>query len=473
MAMNKQAGLNKAAVTIGTQRSYQEVVEFLDANWAEPSQVRTLQAITALDKALQSPAKKLKTVLVDGTNGKSLTIHFAAKLLSEEKISVGTFSAPHILTYNERFAINKESISNKAFTDIANEVINAAQAHDIKADTLDIITMMALVYFAHNNVDVAFLEMSTPAPTDPTNICTPIIQAITRVTEESLLPQSPETIAAIKMMLSAVKPGIHVVSGDQSKLNLQVMADAVAEMGGSWAMPIRKLANLPYPFEQLHGRCAALAERICQIYVDNFVSEESIIVQNSLLAREKGQRGRPTLEAKRQSELNPKKTVEQFWKEAVHDLPGRFQVIDKEKPSILLDNAANIDAMENVLLGIRLLHYHRPLKGLTLILGCDKSMIQSDEFLRLLRYFCKKNSAQVIFCPITSNLPGIGEESWNAEKITNDVKSLKIKARLAKNFADAFEQAKKSVDERSGLVVITGSKTIVTEYWHHKGIKKI
>ena len=34
------------------------------------------------------------------------------------------------------------------------------------------------------------------------------------------------------------------------------------QQGATWAMPIRKLAQLSYPFEQLHGRSAALAERI-------------------------------------------------------------------------------------------------------------------------------------------------------------------------------------------------------------------
>lgn len=58
------------------------------------------------------------------------------------------------------------------------------------------------------------------------------------------------------------------------------------------------------------------------------------------------------------------------------------------------------------------------------------------------------------------------------EKITNDVKNFKIKAKAAKNFDDAFDLAKKSVDERHGLVVITGSNAIISHYWHQKGLKK-
>ena len=91
-----------------------------------------------------------------------------------------------------------------------------------------------------------------------------------------------------------------------------------------------------------------------------------VVVTDTLLTKQKGQRGRPTLEAKRQSELNPKRTVEQFWKETPTTLPGTLPILDKEKPTILLDNASNLDAFKNLLLGIRLLHYQRPLKGLTL-----------------------------------------------------------------------------------------------------------
>ena len=38
---------------------------------------------------------------------------------------------------------------------------------------------------------------------------------------------------------------------------------------------------------------------------------------------------------------------------------------------------------------------------------------------------------------------------------------------------EAFEIAQKSVDERHGLVVITGSSALISEYWQLKGIKKL
>jgi dihydrofolate synthase / folylpolyglutamate synthase len=464
---------SKEAISVGKQRSYNEIVEFLDKNWTTNKSDKNLTAIKKLDSSFGNISQKLNTILVGGTNGKSLTIHFTAKLLKEEGLNVGTFYSPHILTYNELFSCNSEMISNKTFTEIGNEVLNAVETTDIAASSLDILVMMALLYFKNSNVDVAVLEVSFGGLLNPANICNPKIAAITRITDDSIIQSEIATTAMLQDLLGIVKPDTHVVCADQSKLNLQEMARMVEDQGGIWSMPIRKLAPLSYPFEQLHGRCAALAERIAQIYVNAVINRESVIFSGSLLTKQKGQRGRPTIEAKRQAELNPKKTIEQFWKEEQAALAGRFQLLDKEKPSILLDNACNLDAYKNLLLGIRLLHYQRPLKGLTLIIGYSNPDLNVAEFLKLLRYFFKKTSGQVIIYP-SSLVPGHkGAEDMDIEKITNNIKTMKIKAKSCKNFKEAFETAVKTVDERHGLVVLTGSSSVLAEYWKYKGIKKL
>lgn len=457
----------KNAVAAGKQRSYHEVVEFLDKHWS--SKDNGLACVKQLDKAFGNIAAQINAVLIAGTNGKSLTAHFTAQLFKEEGLSVGSFCAPHLLTYNERFMVNGDVISNKTFTDLGNEVINTLESLDATPNSYGILTMMALLHFKNSKVDVALLEVASNHSSDAVTICAPKIAAITRVAESTDTLQNK----TIDDLLSMVKPDTHVVSADQSKINLQYMQDATEAKGSQWAMPIRKLAPLSYPFEQLHGRCAALAERIAYIFVNNVVNKDAVIVGNSLLTKQKGQRGRPTLEAKRQSELNPKRTLEQFWKEAqLSTLPARFQLMEKEKPTILLDNASNFDAFQNLLLGIRLLHYQRPLKGLTVILGSNNVNLDMTEFLKLLRYFFKKTSGQVIVCPV-EKIPGHGGESWDVEKVTNDIKTMKIKAKATKSFKEAFELAQKSVDERHGLVVIAGSSSLITEYWNLKGIKKL
>ncbi|MBT3456308.1 hypothetical protein HN446_04545 [bacterium] len=473
MTITKQTNIKKEA-GFASNRTYNEIVAWLDSRWEQTRTKENLQIIKKLDQILGLPSKAVNTILVAGTNGKGLAIHFTTQLFQEEKISVGSFYSPHILSYNERIAINNESVPNKIFTEIANEVINAAETNNLKPQSIDVLTMMALLHFKNTNVDVAILEVSENTSWHPLTICSPKITAITRVSTDGSNVPNTEVENNIDETLNFVKEDTLVISADQSKLNLQYISDLVKERKGKWLMPIRKLANLPYPFEQLHGRSAALAERIAQTYVDNFVTQDATFISNSLLVKPKGQRGRPTTEAKRELELNPRKTVEQFWKEAGSFLTGRFQLLEKEKPTILLDNASNIDAFDNFLLGIRLLHYKHPLKGLALIVGCTQDSLETEEFLKSVRYFFKKTSGQLIVCPISKAVPGESyKPSWDVETVINDVKGFKIKAKLANNFEDAIEIAKKLVDDRHGLIAITGSHAIIKEYWENKGIKKL
>lgn len=464
---------SKGTVATGKQRNYNEIVEYLDKHWSVNQNSKTLDRMKKLDSAFGSPSQKINAILVAGTNGKSLTVHFTAKLLREEGLKVGAFYSPHILTYNERLTINHEIISNKLFTEIGNEVINMAEGMGIEAHSQEILTMMALLYFTNNNIDVALLEVSNGGQFNPVNICNAKIATITRVTANNVQATEAQLQDMAKEMLGIVKAGTIVISGDQNKANLQLMQDITKSHGGQWAMPIRKLATLPYPFGSIHGRPASLAERIGQKYIEKFVVKDATIVSDSILIKSKGKRGRPTLEDNRKKIEYPKKTVDQFWKEAFNELPGRFQLLDKEKPTILLDVAKNIDAFTNILLGIRLLHYQRPLKGLSIVVCAAQDALHNEEFVKLIRYFFKKTSGKIFICPLEDSLPGINEDkSWNVEQVTNDIKAMKINAKACKNFEEAFDLAKKSVDERHGLVVITGSLSIVNMYWRLKGIKK-
>ena len=470
---NKQPQKKATSLKLDKQLSYNEVIEYLESKWSVAPD-KTLKRFKAIDTALGQISKVTPSILVTGTNGKSLTTDFAAKLLKEEGLNVGTLSSPHILTYNERISINNEILSNKKFTDIANLIINTIEQAQINASSAEILTAMALQSFVEAKVDVAVLETWELGAWDPVTLCSPKVVAITRVTSDTLVADSPEFVEFVKQIANIATKDNFVISADQSKLNLQTIQAEILKNGAKWAMPIRKLAVLPYPFEQLHGRCAALAERAVQIFIENFITNNAIVVSTSLLIHPKGQRGRPSLEAKRQSELNPRRTIEQFWKECLTTIPGRFQILDKEKPTILLDTANNVDALTNTLLGARLINYQKNFKGLTLIIGCENGEIHRPEFLKQLRYFFKKVSGQVIFCPIKKSKDNHNsDEKWNIEAITNDVKNIKVKAQSTKSFSEAFELAKKSVDERYGMIMITGSKNIVSEYWNTKGIKKL
>lgn len=455
---------NKKNPIINSHRTYNEIVQYLDENWG---QTKNFMAISQLDEIFGNLSKKLNIAIVSGTSGKSTTIHFTCKLFKEENLKAGAFYTPHITLYNERFSINENYISNTSFTDIANKVIQTAQDNKIAATSKDILTMMALIFFHENNVDVAIFENSSMYGLDPVMYCNPKISAVTRIVANS---QDEDTHAGITNIMTMITPNSHFVSADQNKLNLQIMAQLAESKGSIWSMPIRKLAPLQYPFEQLHGRCAALAERITRIYIDNFsTSHGKVQVADSLLNKPKGLRGRPTLEAKKVAEMTPQRTIEQFWNEVVTTLPSRFQLIQTKKSNILLDNADNLDALSNLFLGARLLCYQQDYKETSLIIACHEGQFDNEEFIKQARYFFKKSSGSIAFCPTIPTT--VGEKtkaSWDVVKITNAAKTAKIKAKAYANFADAFNAIKTAHNNAESLIVITGSKSIISEYEKYK-----
>lgn len=456
----------KVTPSLDKVRSYNEVVEYLDGLTSYEYGQASLDRLKKLDTLFGNPSSKIDIILVGGTNGKSLSMHFASKLLKEEGFKVGATYSSHFLNYNERINVDFVSISNKSFTDIANEVINANESHAINATSYELMTMASLLYALAEKVDVALFEVAYGGKFDATNIFNPKIAATTRIADDQLGLLNKDLDQAAFEMLEIVKKGTWFISAEQSKIRLQKMKTWIEEHGALWAMPIRKLASLPYIYEQLYGRIASLGERIAQIYVEDIKGKFSPFLRGNLLATQQGQRGRPTLEAKRHAELNPIKTLKAFWAEQFDLLKGRFELLDKEKPSILLDNSANLDAFTNLFLGVRLVHYQKSVKGLAMVLGLSKNL-NALETIKLIRYLLKKVSGQIFFVPLPN-----GVASHDAQDLANMAKELNVKAKACASFNEAFEAAKAVVDERDGLICIAGSQDLVSEYWRYRGIKK-
>ncbi len=441
---------------------YNEIVHYLDTHW---NNTTNLVAISQLDESFGFPSKKLDIAMVSGTTGKSTTIHYTGKLLQEEGVKVGAFYTPHIISYNERFTINNEQISHKDFTTLANKVIQTIEDKKIAASSKDILTMMAFLYFNDNNVDLAIFENSGTYTLDPVLYCDVKISAVTRIVPNTT---HDDIATAFTNIMIPLTPKTYFVAADQNKQNLQIIHQMVESKGSNWSMPIRKLAPLAYPFEQLHGRCAALAERISQIYSDNFLHKNKAdIVSSSLLTKPKGLRGRPTLEAKKASDSYPKKSLELFWNQTTTTLPFRFQLLDHKKPMILLDNADNVDALSNLFLGFRLLAYKQQFKNISLIIGCHIDQFENEEFIKEIRYFVKKTTGNIALCPIQT-VPGEkSKASWNVQKIAQTIKHAKIKAKTYQSFTEAFKAITTDNNDPKNLIIISGSQAIVNEYLNY------
>jgi len=435
---------------------YADIIFYLDNHWSNP--ITSLEPLKNILLGIDKQILSMPTITVAGTNGKTITNYFLTTLFQQENIRTGSFTSPHFTDYNEQITFDGLAISNQVFTRHAIVLLTAAEEKNHHLHAHELLIGITLLQAREIGIDLLIIEQKNLDQPDPVQLLTPRVIGITR-----LLADQTDVARAIDNILKPAVASTFVLAADQSKANLHHLHTAAAVKSTQWQMPIRKIARLAYPYEQIHGRCATLAEKIATIYMAHFAPEQK---KDTFLHRTKKHRGRPTLEQKKQDGHQLYKTMEQFWAGFTPEILGRFQLIQEERATILLDCADSIDAFKNLFLGIRLLAYKENIRTVTFIIGSTEKAFDHEQFIKLIRYFFKKTPGQVFFCPVTPSAQQ-EEKSWNPEQLCNIAKNIKIKSSSYNSFADAFFQATQQADVEN-LVVITGHSAMITEYIAHK-----
>ena len=133
---------------------------------------------------LGNPEQTYPIIHVTGTNGKGSTIAFMRELFVSHGKKVGTFTSPHIVSIHDRICINGEPISDEDFIRLADQVKAMEQrlleTHD-QLSFFELLTLIALLYFKEQKVDLVLLEVGIGGLLDTTNIVTGEIAIITSI----------------------------------------------------------------------------------------------------------------------------------------------------------------------------------------------------------------------------------------------------------------------------------------------------
>ncbi|MDQ6994088.1 MAG: bifunctional folylpolyglutamate synthase/dihydrofolate synthase [Mariprofundaceae bacterium] len=113
----------------------------------------------------QLPSPKLR-IRVAGTNGKGSTSFMLASALQACGLSVGLYTSPHILEFNERIRINQIPMASNDLLTLLEQIMPHALA--IGASYFEVATALALLYFSQQQVDVEILEAGVGARLDAT-----------------------------------------------------------------------------------------------------------------------------------------------------------------------------------------------------------------------------------------------------------------------------------------------------------------
>ncbi len=228
--------------------TYEEALRFIHStSWkgSRPGLARTRE----LTDRLGRPQDSLRFIHIAGTNGKGSTSAMLASVLGAAGYRVGLYTSPFIVRFNERMQIDGQNISDEELAEVTAIVRPHAEAMADTPTEFELITAIALVYFARHQCDLVVFEVGMGGRLDSTNIIDGHTVAASVITGISLdhtafLGDTHEAVAAEKAGI--IKPGVPVIFGGvhpavgdgqipaEAPVCARVIADKAAEVGARY-----------------------------------------------------------------------------------------------------------------------------------------------------------------------------------------------------------------------------------------------
>ncbi len=364
------------------------------------------------------PHEHLRFIHVAGTNGKGSTCAMLESIYRAAGLRVGLFTSPHLISFRERIQVNRELISEAGVVRLVTEMQPrlATFAVAYHPTFFEVVTVMALSYFAREKCDLVIWETGLGGRLDATNIVTPLASVITNIglDHQQWLGDTLAQIAAEKAGI--IKPGVPVVTAAEVPEALTVIEASAKEQGAPFTKVSRRSAGGSPQSTTLIGEHQQLNAALALA---------TIGVLQSVI---------PVRAAQMQTGL------------ATVNWPGRFQIVSRaDGRTIVLDGAHNPAGVEALAAALQT---RFPDLRPTLILGmlADKAWQPMCQRLATL-------AARVFTVPVHSIRSAAEEDLANACRV-----ELPRAVTACASFPEAMAQA-----ELDPLVVVVGSLYLVGE----------
>jgi dihydrofolate synthase / folylpolyglutamate synthase len=377
-----------------------------------------------------NPQTQLRFIHIAGTNGKGSTCAMLESIYRAAGLRVGLFTSPHLVSFRERIQVNRKLIPENELVRLVEEFQPLLKEFpaDNHLTLFEVVTVMALKFFAEQKCDLVIWETGLGGRLDATNIVTPLASVITNIAfdHQQWLGDTLEKIATEKAGI--IKPGIPVVTATDENSALAVI-EKIAREKNARLVVVRQASSLFWagkmPAPLLPGEHQKINAALALATVE-------VLQKQIPVAEEKICEGL--------SNVN--------W-------PGRLQLIEKpESQKFLLDGAHNV-ASAKVLR--EALEKNFPEKERTLILGVlqDKDWREICELLAPL-------AEKIFLVPVTS------ERSANPKDLAEICRTANPTAEIfvCGSLKEALEKSGsrgRSPRRAENFIVITGSLYLVGE----------
>jgi dihydrofolate synthase/folylpolyglutamate synthase len=193
--------------------TYSEAIQFLYG-------LRLFGAKFGLENTFQlaalagNPQDRLRFIHVAGTNGKGSTCAMLESIYRAAGLRVGLFTSPHLVSFRERIQVNRQLIPEAEVVRLVEELQPLLKqfSADHHPTFFEVVTVMALNFFAEQKCDLVIWETGLGGRLDATNIVNPLASVITNIQfdHQQWLGDTLEKIAAEKAGI--IKPGVPVIT---------------------------------------------------------------------------------------------------------------------------------------------------------------------------------------------------------------------------------------------------------------------
>lgn len=164
-------------------------------------------------KKTGNPEKRLRFVHIAGTNGKGSTAAMLASIFEAAGYRTGLYTSPFINRFNERMQIDGSCISDEELAEITAEVKPLAEAMEDHPTEFELITVIAMLYFARHACEIVILEVGMGGELDSTNVIEkPEAVIITAMGMDHVRELGPTMADIARAKAGIIKEGCDVVS---------------------------------------------------------------------------------------------------------------------------------------------------------------------------------------------------------------------------------------------------------------------
>ena len=168
----------------GVFLTYQEAEGYIHSFTRFGSQLGLERMEKLLDR-LGNPHHKLKFIHIAGTNGKGSTVKMSATILQTAGYKVGMYISPFVVDFRERFQIDGKMIEKSEFARyvmMLKPLVEQLASEGHQVTEFEVITAIAMIYFADANCGIVCLEVGLGGTYDATNVIqTPEVAIITSI----------------------------------------------------------------------------------------------------------------------------------------------------------------------------------------------------------------------------------------------------------------------------------------------------